>query len=422
MATSNQKDIQLLFLGGVATKTTGGIDTLNVAEIGLFTPAGTRLTEATAATATEFIIVQDRGTGELVVSGTIKKANIVTAIRKTHDAATEQVNYIGSNGTAGSINLINDNEYHVRISIREGLTSNHGGLYLKHGWFNSDASTSQSEVSIGMTGSLVQNFRKEADSMIAFAAITDEATAAAYDFDETASFTNGSKWFSVATDIDYNAGTQVVVGDFVRVGATATSAVAVTSDTYEILEISGLNIRVDRPIQVASGARVTGSSYTQVITVAQGAAANWGISLTGVAAKFTVGKFLYTKISWDLSIENFGTTQFTNPTAATEGTGNEAQVAEMEWFLQGNEGEFFRKGEPNIFPQRADTSGDYDLIDLIYEEIYTGSIVSGPIRKVHTFATPETTPNYALSATADDITDVLEVLVFGTANGDLSLG
>ena len=80
MATFSNKDFTQLFIGGAATKTTGAISTLNDGEIGLFTPSGTRLTESNAATATEFVIVQGRGTSEVkIISTTIKKANLVSA-------------------------------------------------------------------------------------------------------------------------------------------------------------------------------------------------------------------------------------------------------------------------------------------------------------------------------------------------------
>ena len=80
-----------------------------------------------------------------------------------------------------------------------------------------------------------------------------------------------------------------------------------------------------------------------------------------------------------------------------------------------------RMGEPNIFDARTEASGDYEFIDLMVEDTMTTSIVSGPIKKRYTLAIPETTPNYAIAGTADDITDVLEVLAFGTATGALAL-
>jgi len=47
-------------------------------------------------------------------------------------------------------------------------------------------------------------------------------------------------------------------------------------------------------------------------------------------------------------------------------------------------------GEPNLYPQRADVQDgvNYHVIDLITEELYTGSITTGPIRKAFTVAVP----------------------------------
>ncbi len=69
----------------------------------------------------------------------------------------------------------------------------------------------------------------------------------------------------------------------------------------------------------------------------------------------------------------------------------------------------------------------YHVIDIYSEEIYTGSITAGPVRKAFTVAVPAssttaTLADYALTATADDITDVLEVLCFGAAGAEFTMG
>ena len=78
-------------------------------------------------------------------------------------------------------------------------------------------------------------------------------------------------------------------------------------------------------------------------------------------------------------------------------------------------------GEPNTFTQTYQATGTYDLITLETEELYMDSITTGPIRQTIILAIPSTTPNYAVTGTADDITDVLEVLVFGSVNGNFTI-
>lgn len=409
MAAFSQKDIQMLFIGQAATKTSSTIAAMNDGEIGIFTPAGVRVDETTALTVEKFIIVKKTGSSGIpLVSGIINKNDIVSAKRTNYSAAANQVSYIGYNGTSGSINLINDNDYHVRISIRQSWTSNHGGLYLKHGFYTSDSSATQYEVAENLFVSLVNEFSKEAERMIKFEMLSDDA-GTAIGGGETLTATNGSKWV-VSTGSSH----ALVAGDVVRIGGTAT-----TTPVYTVAEVSGANIKLTTRYQ---GTTASGLAAEE-LTALSGA---FGIKMTGIAPTHKVGKLHndLRPLIFDITLENFGTTTLATATAATAGNGTEKQIKELEWFCQGNEGDFYRVGEPNLFDRRTEASGNYDVIDLIVRENYQGSIVSGPIHKTYTIALPEGsgTPNYALQATAHDITDVLEILVNGSADSSLDLG
>lgn len=401
MAAFNTKDITLLFVGGAATKTTGGIDTLNDKEIGLFTPAGTRLTEANAATSDEFIIVQKVSGATNVVSGTIKKADIKKATRKAYVAPTEQVDYIGFNGTSGSLDVINSNTYFIRLGLNQGLTSNHGGLYLKHGVYISDATCTEKEVAAGLTASLIANFSRETDKAIKFERVINNTLVT---LAETYSPVYGSKYVAASGAVT------AAVGDAFRFGT------AVTDPTYLVTAVDSVNniVTLDVPYQ---GTSTTGAT----VEAAAPSTYNWGIKLTGRALPFTTGKIHYAKSQWKTTIEGFTSTTITNSVGASSGSGYESAVKELEWFCQNFEGDFYTIGEPNLFPRRSLVSGNYDFIVLETVENYQGSIVSGPINKTYMIAIPETAPNYAIAGTANDITDVLEVLAFGSATGALAI-
>lgn len=406
MATFSQRDIQLLFIGQAATKTTTDIASMNSGEIGIFTPAGVMLTEATAATTDKFIIVKKTpNSGIPLVSGIINKNDIVSAVRKVYVASTEQVSYIGYNGTSGSISVINDNNYHVRISLRQPWTSNHGGLYLKHGFYTSDTSASEYEVASNLLVSLVNEFSKEPDRLVKVEMLSDDA-GAAIGGAETLTAVYGSQWVE-------SSGTShgLVAGDVVRIGGTT-----VATPVYVVTEVSGANIKLASRYQGTTGSGLA----AEELTALTGA---FGLKLTGIQAPHRTGK-LHSDLRpliFDVTLENFGTTTYVVATAATAGTGTERQIKELEFFCQGNEGDFYRIGEPNLFDRRVEASGNYDLIDITVQEVYKDSIVAGPINKVYTIALPETAPNYAVAGTADDITDVLEVLAFGSATGALAV-
>jgi len=399
MAAFNTKDITSLFIGGAATKTTGGISTLNDKEIGLFTPAGTRLTEASAATATEFIIVQKISGATNVISNTIKKANIKTATRKAYTAPTEQVDYIGFNGSTGSLDVINSNTYFIRLGLNQGLTSNHGGLYLKHGVYISDATATESEIAAGLAKSLVANFSREADKTIKFERVINDGLTTLV---ETYSPIKGSKY------VQASAASTTTVGHAFRFGT------ALTDPTYIVTAINSDIITLDVPFQGDSATAVT-------CEAAAVGSLNWGIKLTGIALPYTIGKFEYNKAQWKTTIEGFTSTVITNSVGASSGSGYASAVKDLEWFCQNFEGDMYTVGEPNLYPRRQLASGNYDFIILETVENYQGSIVSGPINKTFMIALPETAPNYAVTGTANDITDVLEVLVYGSVNGNLSI-
>ena len=401
MAAFNTKDITSLFVGGAATKTTGGISTLNDKEIGLFTPAGTRLTEANAATVKEFIVVQKISGATNVISNTIKKDSIKSATRKAYTAPTEQVDYIGFNGTSGALDVINSNTYFIRLGLNQGLTSNHGGLYLKHGVYISDATATESEIAAGLAKSLVANFSRETDNCIKFERVINNTLVTLV---ETYSPVNGSKYVLAS------AAPTTTVGHAFRFGT------ALTDPTYIVTAIDTVNniITLDVPFQGPSASAVTCEAAAVGVL-------NWGVKLTGLSLPFTTGKIHYAKSQWKTTIEGFTSTVITNSVGASSGSGYESAVKELEWFCQNFEGDFYTVGEPNLYPRRALASGNYDFIILETVENYQGSIVSGPINKTYMLAIPETAPNYAVTATANDITDVLEVLAFGSVNGNLSI-
>jgi hypothetical protein len=432
MATFSQKDIQLLFIGAAATKTTGGISAMNDGEIGIFTPAGARVTEATAATIDKFIIVKKTAnSGVPLVSGIINKNNIKLATRKVYTAATEEVVNLGYNGSAGAIEAINDNHYHIRISLRQGRTSNHGGLYLKHAFYESDLNATQAEIASTLVANIRAEFSKEPDPILKAEALCNDAGAAitvAAGADLTfLSFVNGSKYVTgiIGSGGSPALGTDeildnITVGDYLRVGTATTAPVYLvvantpgTATTPAFLTLNSAYVGTSTDIAYGS---------TEVITAANAATANFGIKLTGIAQAYKVGKLdqdLQPNI-FDVTLENFGTTQNVVTTMATAGNGTEKQIKALEFFAQGNEGDFLRMGEPLTFDRRVEASGNYDLIDIVTQEIYADSIVAGPINKVYTLAIPASAPDYAIAATADDITDVLEILA-GTATDALAV-
>lgn len=407
MATFTSKDIQLLFIGQAATATTGGISAMNDGEIGIFTPSGVRLTEATAATAEKFIIVKKTPNGGVpLVSPVINKRDITKTHLKVYSPLVNQLVTVGYNGTSGSIDVINDNDYHVRISLRAEYVDNHGGLYIKHGWYRSDVNATQYEIATALVKNIVANFSKEPEQVVKVTMLCNDAGVATTG---NINVVHGSRAIFAVTPADFQ------VGGLVRLGT------ATTTSTYKVVSIIGNAVTVDSPINETTQTYVAGSAES--ISLANATAASFGFIVEGVTLGHVTGKIHndLMPVSFDLTLEGFGATSNVLVNGAYPGSGTQKQVRELEWFCQGNEGDFYRMGEPNIITPRAEATGNYDLIDIQTLENYTGSIVSGPIHKAFTLAIPQTAPNYAVTGTANDITDVLEVLTFGAVNGSLTV-
>ena len=367
-----------------------------------------------------------RGSSEQpLVSQKIKKDWVTKVTKKDYAADTQQVDYIGYTGSTGSIAVSNNTVYRATMNMIEGVDTNHGGVYVKDMVFESDSAATQAEIAIGLAGSGVGNFSREpknssGNAPVEFKAICNTAASATNDFTNNVTITKGSKVFSAATALTYNGTTgTLAVGDFVRIASTLNGTLALTDSVYRVESISGLYVTVDRPIIEPSGTWTDAGDGTQVIPAATGASADWGVAITGQDLDFVAGKINDRIVKWNLSLDSdaFGATTLTNSATAALGTGTYNQVAEREYFMNGNNGEFYRKGEPNIHTstKMAVSGSTYDIITIEFEKGRNDSLgyVNSP--QVVSIAVPAAATSgawYANDAT-DDTTDVIEDLLDG---------
>lgn len=419
MATSQIKNAQEIFIGAnVAALSTGVVP--NDGEIIVLDEQGARVTTASAATTDKFKLVLGRAGQNPLFSDLIEVSSISNVNSAAGAARVNQVTSIGFDGTSGSIDVVANNLYYIRLYVQELLSAESDGQKIKHGVFKSVSSSGQADISLGLTSSLINNFLREAEKFITFKAICSEALAAAFDFDETVSVVKGStKIQNADATPTYNTGTSPVVGDFVRIGATATGAVSLTSDVYKIVAISGGEMTLDRPVQVEGGDRVTGSSYTQVIPAAAGNLADWGVVLTGADLSFGYPDYKYKIARWETQLENFGSTLL-GEVAGSPGVGTYESIASLEHFLKGFQGEIYRMGAPNIYQpilvaDPAVAGGAYQVITFKHQNsIVTGSFTNEVSPKQVIVAIPETAPAFAVTATGNSLGAVLTVLLGST--------
>ncbi len=415
----------------------------NVGEIGIFDQHGVRLDETTILTADKFVVAVSRGADlPPIQSDVIVKSSISNISRKVYAAAVEQSVAVGYNGTTGAIEDIATyaGELYSDRIIFQMFMSGSDDERIKRGDFQSALTSTQADVALAIVGSLVRNFDREVsnsagDKPIVFKAIVNTPLANDFAFDNTgdATVTSGSKLISFAGAPTYNTGTALAIGDYLRIGsATGTNAaVALLSDVYKVVGTQGTTIfELDRAVSsvVVSGTYVDTGGNITVVAAATGAAADWGYVKTGTVLDYRVGKSKYKKVRWEGQLnESFGSTPVTVLANPSEGVGTVTKIQELENFLNGFSGEQYRMGQPflfdstdNVLADAAVTGGGYDIISFNHEHVLTGfgKTVS---KKQLLLATPATTPAYCLTASAADITDLLELAAFGAAGGELAL-
>lgn len=427
----SQNQVQHLMIGKASVNLTAGAvkpAALAVGEIGAFTKGGTKYIESASAPGLPFVLYKKMNDGSFTKSDVISLANVEKVIRKVGTAATEKLEYYGYNGSTGSIEALDETFYRIHLNFNEGFTlNNHGTGYVKHAIYESDATATQAEIAIGLAKSGNSNMDREIRRgvrPVEFEAVCNVALASDFVFDATFEITgtNGSKILSVAAATPtYNTGTVLAVGDYLRIGTLTGAtggAVVLGSGVYKVTALpTTTTIELDRPLMTASGSYLIADGSITVVTAALGNAANWGVKITGQSqaalTSASVGLIADEVINWTSTIENAGTTTYTSSTSATPGINTADQIAQLEWFCQGNEGNFDRKGYPYTQPSRFETEATvYETIDIVYNDAVNGVISAATNRKVLTIALPSSNPDFWTNG-IDGLADVLGDLLTG---------
>lgn len=405
MATSQIKNAQEIFIGAnVAALSTGVVP--NDGEIIVLDEQGARVDFLSAPNTDKFKLVLGRAGQNPLFSDLIEVSSISNVNSAAGAARVNQVTSIGYDGTSGSIDVTANNLYYIRLYVQELLSAESDGQKIKHGVFKSTSSSIESDIALGLTSSLINNFLREAEEFITFKALCSAAGATeANDI----TVVKGSNKVAAAGALT------AVVGDFLRLGSPGGGA-TVADDVYKVVAISGTEYTLDRPAQVDSGTYATGTTDADVITAAQGAAGDWGVVLTGADLSFGYPDYKYDIARWETQLENFGSTDLAE-TAGSPGVGTYESIASLEHFLKGFQGEIYRMGSPNIYQpilvaDSAVAGGAYQVITFKHQNsIVTGSFTNEVSPKQVIIAIPETAPAFALTATPNSLGAVLGVLL-----------
>lgn len=317
---------------------------------------------AIAAGSTGIMIAVKKADGTLDQTEVIPTAGIVKASVKSYAAGTNQVDYIGFNGTSGSIDAVNATHYIANLRMQEFGSMSASNYENLVGEFYTDASAIQAEIADGICSSLVASHDELNQEKFLIERVINNAGVSLTSATGNITAVKGSKILTVATDAD----AEVAIGDHIRLGTTA--GAAVTDAAYKVVSFpTATTIKLDVPFQGDSATfTVTNCDHVDAATAAS---ADFGVRLTARDLTAVAGKFPVQKFHFSTSLENFGSTTLTaQSTGASVGIGSGAQVREHEWFARGNFGEIFRTGQPHLFDNElVGVSGNnYDVLSIDY--------------------------------------------------------
>lgn len=330
--------------------------------------AGVVLNASTASTLVpNFRIAVKLADGDLKFSDTINAKMVKKVTVQKYVAGTNQVDYIGYNGTTGSIDVLDNNVYKVNITYLGTDSFDASRRTIKHGVYKSDAAATQSEIAAGLTNSLITNFSREGvklrfnTDLIKFERINSGAPANALGTAKAA-LTNGSKAVVFSEDVT----SLVTAGTILRFG---TSGVG-TAPCYVVASHnSGSGAAriyfLDIPYQ---GTTTSALPAAFVESITEG---NWGIKMTGAELPYEAFRFNYTKSTWTFGLDGFGSTIKTNTTAMTLGSGAGKAVNELESKISTNRGNAYLNAVAVKYPTlESSTSGTYAIIHIQYTDEY----------------------------------------------------
>ena len=330
------------------------------------------------STLSKFRIVQRSGT-KLLVSPYIKRTSVFNSRTTSDVVATQQVTYIGYNGSSGQISAVNSNDYIINLWMKSRTTQFGDKRMLKHGIYRSDATATTTEVAFGLAGNLVANMKRDPNKLIQIDVVNNATvtTGNGWASNHNATVVKGLDTITVGTNCQYATSTELAVNDLVRIGSVG-GGTTLTSSVYKVIKlVSGTVFQVDRPVEQASGTYAGSTNDMEVIPYAS--IGDYGIKLTGLSqvSYFVPGQFEDYLVEFTAELVNFSAADtVTYSTAANPGKGTYSQVATLEWMHQSAWGKSLRLGIPPPTAIANAVAGTaYDIISFQYRNSEGTSIL-----------------------------------------------
>ena len=356
-------DIAVGDLPAVGTKIIPGSTTLNWVGITnmsneVLTTGGGSGTPFGVQNFSKIKIIKNRGENNPLQQVVLNLSELINASAYSGAIASEQVSYIGYNGTTGSIPasaLTVNTFYEVKLEhVPNSFAYGKRPANYKYGTWRSGVSAPlQADVVINVVKSLIQNFvpNRTIDWRVKSEVVASgTGVLVTTSLDANIVSITFNKYSKTAVVTTNGAVAAIPAGTYIRVGA------GISTTTNPILKVvssgsqagSGtFNIVLDYVWQGDTGAVAAANLYT-VATIG-----DVGIKITGIKQKYDVNRWRqYDKVRFNPFINEAFTTTEVTTTAAFDGVGVYEQAANDEYISWGDEGQIFVDQTPPLFREQ----------------------------------------------------------------------
>jgi hypothetical protein len=294
-------------------------------------------------------IIKDRGANNPLQQVVLSLSELANTSAYAGSIATEQVSYIGNNGTAGTINgisAITNNFFIVKLEhTPNSFIYGKRPASYKYGTYQSTGSDTQNTVCENLVKSLITNFRanRSTDWRVRSEVVCNAALNATpgiinitlTKYSRTAICSGGSM-------------AALTPGVAIRICDAGVNTLDTQTPVYVITAVSGTTITLNYAYQGPSG--VTLNADCDIVT--NYGTSGCGIKITGLKQKYDVNRWRqYDKVRFGVYLEGFTGTPV-ETTGAFDGVAVYEQAANDEYISWGDEGQVFVDQVPPLFREQ----------------------------------------------------------------------
>lgn len=271
--------------------------------------------------------------------------DVYAVTTKAYTAPAEQVYYVGYNGSSGSLDVSQSNEFIFTIAYdHDDMMWSEQKLRNSYDYYS--PAPTQQNLAMSMASQI--NYKENLGAIngtgkMVIADMLAQGTSTALDGSATLAVINGS------TTITASAAqtTNWAIGTVIRIG---TGATATTDPVYVITGVTSTTVAtINMPYQGTTNSAVATANIRTLSGIT-----NWGFRITGQPLTWRKDFFKFNKVKFHFDIKGFGATTYdkigvltaASSKESTKGVGYYQETSEWESFAAGNQGALNRMVVP----------------------------------------------------------------------------